>query len=235
MLAQDKKSTVKIDIKGNKLNICFNGVVTKKELEQIYTDVRFGVGDLQPEFKVISDFSECRLMYLNGLPTFRKIFKYIISNISSDIIRVLPKKRLISKQIINATLYRKGYKPIYTESLEEAEAKIASIAKRDGLRFDLLEQPVDITYNEQKYSGHILNISTSGSAVTSKSVAPEKGDQVQLRFSLTTLSSSDVFEFSGTVVRKESYSFAVNFIDLDNHKKSLLWKCLVDLSEGEVR
>ncbi len=229
------KSNVVTDIASNSLNITFKGIITKKELKGLYTDIRFGVADLQPEFNVISDFSGCRLMYLNGLATFRKIFHYILSNNSGEVVRVIHPERLITKQIINAALLRKGYKPIYASTIEEAEEKIKNSAKRDGLRFDLYEQPVDIWQNNKKHDGHILNLSTSGCAITSTSLQPNQGDELQVKFAFATKASSDIFNIKGKVVRAESYSFAMNFVALDSQKKRLLWRCLVDESEGEVR
>lgn len=229
------KSNVATDIANNSLSIKFKGIITIKELKGLYTDIRFGVADLKPEFSVISDFSSCRLMYLNGLPTFRKIFHYILSNESGEIVRVIHPKRLISKQIINASLMRKGYKPIYVSTIEEAEEKIKKSVKRAGLRIELNELPVDILYNSEKYDGHILNISTSGCAITSSSLQPNQGDLLQIKFAFANKSSPDIFNLKGKVIRVESYTFAMNFVSLDNQEKSTLWRCLVDETEGEVR
>ena len=228
-------SKIEADIKKNRLKLSFVGTITKKEFERLYTDVRFAVADLQPGFNVISDFSECRLMYLNGLITFRKIFSYIISNESGEIVRVLAPNRLITKQIINASLMRKGYKPIYASTLEEADEIVGKVAKRDGLRFELDKQPVDIASSNKNYQGHILNISTSGCAINSSSLQPQKGDDLILKFSFTGKSSGEVFELAAKVVRSESYSFAVSFILPDRDTKNLLWRCIVDESGAEVR
>ena len=229
------KSRVATDIANNSLNIMFKGIITKTELKGLYTDIRFGVADLKPEFNVISDFSNCRLMYLNGLPTFRKIFHYILSNKSGEIVRVIHPKRLISKQIINASLLRKGYKPIYASTIEEAEEKIKNAVKRDGLRIELHELSVAILYNDVKHDGHILNLSTSGCAITSTSIQPNHGDLLQIKFAFANKSSPDIFNLKGSVIRVESYTFAMDFVPLDSQKKSTLWRCLVDESEGEVR
>jgi hypothetical protein len=228
-------SSIVPDIKNNRLNLTFQGLVTKKELEKLYTDVRFGVADLQPEFTVISDFSDCRLVYLNGLLTFRKIFHYILTKNSGEVVRVLHPKRLISKQLLNAALLKKGYKPIYASTIEEAEEKISKPVKRDGLRFELHKQPVEVLHNKRKHEGSILNISTSGCAITSTSLQPNQGDEIQIKFTFATKASSDIFNLDGKVVRNESYTFSMYFVGIDSQKKNLLWSYLVDESDGEVR
>lgn len=228
-------SKIETDIKNNKLNIIFKGAITKKELENLYTDIRFGVADLKPEFNVLSDFLDCQLMYLNGLPTFRKIFHYILSNNSGEIIRVIHPNRLISKQIINASLLRKGYKPIYAATLEEAEEKLNKSVKRDGLRFEFNKLPVHIQRNDKKHDGYILNLSTSGCAITSTSLQPDKGDELHINFAFAAQNSSHTFNLKGRVVRAESYSFSMSFAALDSKEKGLLWRCLVDESDGEFR
>ena len=228
-------SSIKTEIKNNRLILTFKGIIAKKELVTLYTDVRFGVADLQSEFNVISDFTDCRLMFLNGLPTFRKIFQHILSKHSGEIVRVINPKRIISKQIINASLMRKGYKPIYVSTVEEAEEKINTPVKRDGLRFDLHEQPVEIMHNDKKHDGHILNLSTTGCAVTSTSLQPNQGDELDIIFTFAGNASSDIFNLNGKVVRTETNLFSMNFVILESHKKSLLWGYLVDESDGEVR
>lgn len=72
---------VKPDINKNRLYLTISGKVTKKELDKLYTDLRFCVAELQPGFDALSDFSECKLGNLNGLPTFRKISIYLVENV----------------------------------------------------------------------------------------------------------------------------------------------------------
>ncbi|MGL1933142.1 MAG: PilZ domain-containing protein [Desulfotalea sp.] len=228
-------SNIITDIKNNRLNLAFRGIIAKKELAELYTEVRFGVADLQDGFNVISDFSECRLMFLNGLPTFRKIFQYILSKKSGEIVRVVDPKRIITKQILNASLLKRGYKPIYASTIEEAEEKITKHANRDGLRFELHKQSAEILHDDKKHDGHLLNLSTSGCAITSTSLQPNQGDELEVKFAFAGKSSSDVFNLNGKVVRAESDSFSMNFAVLDSQKKTLLWRHLVDESDGEVR
>lgn len=229
------RSKLEADIERNLLKLSFVGIITKKDFDQIYTEVRSALSDLQPGFNVISDFSECRLMYLNGLISFRKIFSYILSNESGEIVRVLPPNRLITMQIINGALMRKGYTPVYASTLEEASEIVGRVTKRDGLRFELDTQPVEIFFSDKVYRGHILNISTSGCAINSSSLRPRKGDDLKVKFFFTGKSSGEVIELQAKVVRSESYAFAVNFVLPDRNTRNLLWRCLVDESGGQVR
>ena len=63
---------VKADIVKNRLYLAIGGKAVKKDLDKLYTDVRFYVADLRSGFDVITDLSECSLGHLNGVSTFRK-------------------------------------------------------------------------------------------------------------------------------------------------------------------
>ncbi len=101
-------SKVITDIEKNRLYITISGRVSKKDLTKLYTDVRFGVGDLQPGFDVITDLSECKLAALSGIPTFLKITNYLIDNNVGQVIRVLKKNSLIFRQALNLAAKRTG-------------------------------------------------------------------------------------------------------------------------------
>ena len=225
---EQKKTDIRIHQKDNRLELTFNGVISKKDLNELYTDVRFGVADLQPGFTVISDLSNCKFMYLDGLSTFRKISNYILSKESGEIVRVINPNRVISKQIINLALLKPGYKPIYASTREEAETKLNNSVKRDGLRFQLHQQPVDIIHNGRNGSSYILNISPSGCAITSTESQLNLGDEIQIKFALTDKDSAGEFDLKANVVRVESNTFAVKFIDFDSQQRALLWACLLE-------
>ncbi len=53
------------DLSKNRLYFNFEGTITKKTMETLYTDVRFCMEELTPGFDVISDYSECKLLHLN--------------------------------------------------------------------------------------------------------------------------------------------------------------------------
>jgi hypothetical protein len=67
-----KSPRVTVDLKKNRLYITIAGRLNKKDLDGLYTDIRFGVADLQPGFTVINDLTKCTLAALSGLPTFKK-------------------------------------------------------------------------------------------------------------------------------------------------------------------
>ncbi len=228
MAAITKKSKVVTDIESNKMTLSFSGTITKKDLDHLYTDVRFGVSDLQPGFNVISDFSKCKLMYLNGLGSFRKIFNFILTNNSGELVRVLQSNRLIHKQLLNLALRMQGYKPIYAPTIEEAEAKLKQNVNRDGLRFHLNPHPVDYINGDTKNKGHIINISTSGCAIITSNQQPKVNSELLIKFDFNNQSDSpNSFNIKARVVRAESYSFAVSFIELDKNHKNNLWKSIV--------
>ncbi len=109
------------DIAKNRLQITLNGVLLKKDIDNIYTDIRFAVADLQPGFDVITDFSQCKVGYISGIGGFKKIMTYLTDNKAGRVIRIVPARGVIYKQIMNITAAISGYKPIYVKSLEEAE------------------------------------------------------------------------------------------------------------------
>ncbi len=223
-----KNSKVVTNIDDNKMILFFTGVITRKELDNLYTDVRFGVSDLQPGFNVISDFSNCKLLYLNGLGSFRKIFNFILTNDSGELVRVLQPNRLIQKQLLNLALRGQGYKPIYAPTIEEAESKLENSVKREGLRFHLRQHPVEYMIGDVKNKGNIINISISGCAIMPSNSQPKINSEVVINFVLNNQSTSpNTFSINARVVRIESYTFAVSFTGLDKKIKNDLWKSIV--------
>ncbi len=223
------------DIGKNRLYFTFTGKLFKKDMDKLYTDVRFCVEDLQSGFDVISDFSECKLAYINGIPTLRKIMNYLIANGVGDVVRVLPGKNLIYRQIINLATRVQGYRPIYVSTLEEAEDKLANSIKRNGLRLHLHQLPVEYMIDDTKRKGHILNISKSGCAVVSKTLKPPIDEEIQLIITFIAQdTSSYVFKVKARVARVESDMFAVEFTELDNDRKEKLWQSLIYESQREV-
>ena len=83
---------IKNNIKKNRLYFTFSGMPTKEEMDRLYTDVRFNVSDLQPGFDVISDFSECKLVHLNGIKTFVKIMNYLLVNGVGEVVKSYKRK-----------------------------------------------------------------------------------------------------------------------------------------------
>ena len=223
---------VSADLRKNWLILTFKGIVTKTQMRSLYTDVRFNVADLQPRYNVISDFSECKFMYLNSLATFRQIFHYMLTNNSGEVVRIINPKRVISKQIINLTLQRPGYKPTYAANREEAEKKITQSARRESLRFQLHGKQVSVVLDAVPSVGAIIDISIGGCAITSAQTHPQHGDEVQLKFNFSGQSAIEEFVLQARVVRVDGQTFAVQFVGMTSHQQSLLWGCLVAESEA---
>jgi len=222
------KSEVKIIMHDNLMTIHFSKILTKKTLENIYTDVRFSCADLQPEFTVVADFSDTKFLYLNGLNVFRKIFNFILSEYAGEIIRVIQDDRVICKQLLNMSLKFSGHVPCYAKSVDDAMEIANKEKKRNGIRFNLLNHPVSYCVGDQKINGHIVNISTSGIAILSYNQNPQVDSLLDVKFDLeNNVKEMKNFSLKARVVRTESYVFAACFSDLDETTKSDLWCCIV--------
>lgn len=119
-MGNNKGPSARADLKNNRLYITIAGRLNKKELDGLYTDIRFCVADLQPGFAVINDLSQCTLAALSGLPTFKKITDHLIAHDVGKIIRIVDERRVVFKQILNVSATLKGYTPVYVQSHEEA-------------------------------------------------------------------------------------------------------------------
>lgn len=223
-----RKSKVETCIDKNRLTLVFAPILTKRELERIYTDVRFASTDLKPGFNVISNFSHTKLLFLNALGVFRKLFNYLLSSDSGEIIRVIQDNRIIHKQMINLSLRVPGYTPVYAPTIQEAEAKITLTQKRNGLRFNLLAHPVEIFINNQKHNGTLINISTSGCAIMVSNLQPKIKAVVEVVFILHDQKKQpNDFSIKSKVVRTENNIFAVTFMDMTEVSKNSLWNCII--------
>ena len=121
-----KRSKVTADINKNRLIIDLYGTLRKADVEEIYTDIRFGVRDLKSNFAVITDMRECRIGYLSGIEVFRRILSFLQENKVGKVIRITEKKSVSHYQITRFTAAISGYSPVYVESFEEAEEILAS-------------------------------------------------------------------------------------------------------------
>ncbi len=120
-----RTSTVTPDIKKNRLYISVSGEASKKEIQKIYTDIRFCVPDLQAGFDVITDLSHCKVGHLSGISTFKQIMGYLIAHEVGRVVRVVGPAKLIFRQLNRYVASGKDYKPIYVSTQEEAEQKLA--------------------------------------------------------------------------------------------------------------
>lgn len=227
---------VKVDLAKNRLYLQISGGLSKKELEKLYTEVRFCVADLKPGFNVIADYSESTLIQLNGISTFRKLMNYLIKSGVGEVARVVDGKCLLFKQVQNLSSRICGYKPFYARSLEEAEKILDESMKRNGLRFHCSElPPAEYIVNDTKGTGHILNLSTSGCAIGSVSIPPALDADITVIIVFSAQNSSrQEFTVKARVVRTNDNGFAAEFQDFDEDQRDRLLYCLLRETEREL-
>lgn len=130
-MAKDKlSSTVTADVKRNLLLITLRGSVPKKDVERLYTDIRFCVADLKPGFAVITDMSEARIGHLSAIETFFKITRYLAEKKVGPVVRVVGQAKVIFNQIAKLSRQITGYQAMYAKSVEEAEVILADLAEK---------------------------------------------------------------------------------------------------------
>jgi hypothetical protein len=122
-----KRSQVKAEIAKNRLYIILRGTVSGKELESIYTDIRFCIADLKPGFQVITDLTEGKIGHLSGIMTFKKIADYLVANQVGTVVRVVGKPSILSNQVSRLTEIIQGYRPVYVATMEEAEEALKKL------------------------------------------------------------------------------------------------------------
>lgn len=226
-MVDPKRSKVTADRKKNRLYITLSANADKKELEKVYTDVRFCVADLRPGFGVITDLSACTLGHLNGVAVFRKIMAYLVASQPGEVVRVVGKMSVLFKQLVSMATTFQGYKPVYVDSLLQAEERFENAIRRNGLRFQVHQRLVDYSRNEQDGKGFLVDISISGCAVQAPTVSLGIHDEISLVIPLhqdhENISS---FRLKAKVVRVEEELFAAQFIDVDDEQQAHFYQCL---------
>ncbi|WP_028317945.1 PilZ domain-containing protein [Desulfobulbus elongatus] len=221
------------DIKKNRLHVVISGTIDAKTLEKLYTDVRFCVADLKKGFNVVSDVSDCNLLYITGLPIYKKIIDFLIGHQVGAIVRIIRDDNVSFKQLINFSEQIHCYRALYAESREEAEQKLEELAQRDGLRFSLSTMPIQYERNGQTNIGSVIDISVSGCDIQSRSAPPAVDDELGITIEFGPQENPDErFQMRARVVRSEERNgqFAVQFLDLDEEHRDRLYKRLA----GEV-
>jgi hypothetical protein len=231
-----EKSLAKADAARNRLYIKIARKLTKKDLDNLYTDIRFCVADLRPGFNVITDLSECTIAALNGVSTFRKISNFLIENRVGTVVRIMNDDSILFRQFINLTARMQGYKPIIVSTLEEADAKLLELAGRSAPRFCLYNQQVEYNGTDVKGTGILLDISTSGCAITPDTSSPKLDQEISITISFNSQEKLPAeFKATAKVVNVDAVSFAVEYVSLDSEEKEQLWKQLVHESRSELR
>lgn len=131
MAQENRISTVSANIKRNKLEITLRGVISKKDVERIYTDIRFCVSDLEPGFAVITDLTEAHLGHLSAIGTFRKITRFLSEKQVGPVIRIVGRANIIFRQIAKLSSDT-SYRPHYAKTKEEAERLLAELAEKQS-------------------------------------------------------------------------------------------------------
>lgn len=131
MAKEKSTSTVSANIKRNRLDITLRGVISKKEADRIYTDIRFCTSDLEPGFAVITDLTEARFGHLSAIGTFRKVTRFLAEKQVGPVIRVVGKANIIFRQIAKLSS-EASYQPQYTKTKEEAEILLAELGEKQS-------------------------------------------------------------------------------------------------------
>ena len=234
MPAGKQQSTVKADIRKNRLTFTFCGWIRKKDLDRLYTDTRFCVADLKPGFHVITDLSGCTFGSLNCLSTYRKIMAFLMEKEAGKVVRITRKSSLIHKQIINISARLQGYKPTYVTSLEEAEQILNADAIEHRLRYGLHSVPTEMGSRGQLETCMLVEISEDDCVVECASPSLAENEEVTLSFSFgSTDTETDTFQLNGTVAEKNHDSLTIRFVEMTEVDKVRLRKALVRKTQQE--
>jgi hypothetical protein len=214
-------------IKKNRLHITIAGTIDARVLEKLYTEIRFCIADLKQGFEVISDISQCNLIYITGLPVYKKIIDYLITNKVGEIVRIIKKDNISCKQIINFSEKIHCYRTVYADSPQEAEQKLENLVKRDGIRFRFNNVHVTYRRDDQSGEGQMVDISTSGCAIGNGTLPVSVGMTVEIILSFDHHQVHPaVFQMNAEVVRVQADTFAAHFVDLDEQRRDALYQRL---------
>lgn len=228
-------NTVRADIPNNRLYISVGGKLSREILDNLYTDIRFCVSDLQPGFNVITDLTECTLAALNGVPTFKKITSYLIDNRVGIVVRVINTNNLVFKQFLNLTAKMQGYKAIFVSTIEDAEEKLIQAEKRQSLRFQLNKHNINFLVNDEMGEGFIYDISTGGCAIELATMQPIVGDEIIVTIPFDkTDNLLNSFNANARVIHVNNDYFSVQFNEYDEELEEDLWNRLVYESNREI-
>lgn len=133
MAKNDGQGKVRVDIKENILHIIVSGRIRAKNLESIYTDIRFGVADLKPGFAVITDMTEASIAHLSCISVFTKITTFLQASKVGPVFRITSKDGIILNQILRATASLQDYPIMYVAGVEEAKAEIHKIRQQESV------------------------------------------------------------------------------------------------------
>ncbi len=230
-----KRSKAVVNIKKNRLTITVAKKITKKCMDHLYTEIRFGVADLKPGFDVVTDLSECSLGALSGLPTFRKITNHLVSARVGRVVRVIDDTKVIKKQLLNIAARTQIYKADVFNSMEAADEFLSGAGQSEGLAFGLKEQNASYSYNGEEGTGLIESLSIHDCELYEVSLRVEQ--EGALSISIEFDSHEELlnrFEADAKVAWIEDDRFAVTFANVDESLQERLWERLVHESQCEL-
>ncbi|WP_136810345.1 hypothetical protein [Desulfosediminicola flagellatus] len=184
MVAVNSTSKVKVDIPKNRILFQFSGKIDKKQLNSIYTDIRFCVADLKPGFHVITDLSDCRIGHRNCLPTLSNILNFLIESKVGEVIRITKRKSRVHRQILNFSARRQGYKPVYVATFEEAEQYLENSDRDNRTRIGFQNLSVNYAIHGTESTGTLHELSTDCCAIKTGSITPAIDEQLSIQFEL---------------------------------------------------
>jgi len=228
MTTVKSKTKAIANIKKNRLHIAMSGNVDTKALENLYTEIRFCVADLNEGFEVVSDISECNFIYVAGLQTYKKITDFLISKKVGAIVRVVKSGNISYKQIVNFSDKIHSYRTMYAEDPKAAEGILETLVKRDGIRFQLNNALIQYTINNEAGKGRLIDVSTSGCAVETTAHSLSVGAVIDLILEFAPYQELlSVFQAKAEVVRADDAIFAARFVELTDAYKEQLYQRLV--------
>lgn len=219
---------VNADATRNRLYLRMPESADEQSLKKLYADLQSGIADLSPGFQVVADMSKCNVIFLRGLPTFKKMMDCFVSSKVGEVIEIINERKVSHKQISRFISSIQCYKSFNVNSLQEAEQKLENFTKRKGIRFKLNKPIVEYRIDQGKANkGYILDISISGCAIETESNILPEGEKTVLMITFEeqpNLTSS--FQVSAKVVRSDEMSFAVQFLNLDERIQEQLYERL---------
>ncbi len=215
------------NLEKNRLEITIAGNIDSRSLEKLYTDIRFSVADLKDGFDVISDISHCNIIYLTGLPIFKKIMDYFVNNKIGQHLRITSDNKTSTRQLTHFFEKIQSYSSIYAENFTDAEEKLNILKKRRGIRLKLKNVVFEVEADGSLAKCIMVDISTSGCSFKSKTLTVSNDSAISIHLSFDPHESLEsAFKIKAEIVRKDDVFFAVRFSDLDIEMEEKLYKRL---------
>jgi hypothetical protein len=213
-----------VDSAKNRLYLTLSGKIDAPSLEKLYTEVRFAVADLKPGFEVVNDISRCQLIYVAGLPVFKKIIDYLLVHKAGEIVRIIDKDNISCRQILSFTDQINSYQPLYVDSSEHAEQQLDSMTPRGGIRLKL--RHLRISYDSPAGSGEakISDISISGCGVCQATLVLPVGTDFEGHIAFPSHPPLiGQVQLKATVVRTSDDGFGAKFLGISQEFREQLY------------